>query len=162
MWLDTGQLQQVSHWLLLFPSIILPQPQWPSWCSSNMPSMFLLWKLCTCCSFCLVAILLPHWCITDSSFWSPLKYHFRSLSLLLLSSWNTIPVNPHPLSLFHFSSDTFHISSFVYFLSLPSGMWTVREQGSLLYRWCLEQCLLYDRCSINVERMTGFRSCEAF
>lgn len=52
MWLDTGQLQQVSHWLPLFPSIILPQPQWPSRCSSNMPSMFLLWKLRTCCSFC--------------------------------------------------------------------------------------------------------------
>ena len=60
-----------------------------------------------------------------SSFWSQLKYHLNSLSLLLLSSKIASLSFPLPLSLFHFSSNTLYISSFVYFLSVFSRMLTV-------------------------------------
>lgn len=86
MWLDTGQLQQVSHWLPLCPAIIVPQPRWPSQCSSNMPSMLLLWKLRTCCSFCLISILLSHWGITDSSFWLMKRAQISLTFIVLITS----------------------------------------------------------------------------
>lgn len=72
----------------------------------NMPSEFLLWELCTCCSLHLrsSSTLSLYWC---SSFWSQLKYHPNSLPSLLLSSWNSIPVISPPLSPFHFPSDTY-------------------------------------------------------